>query len=114
MSKHSSPVPHPHHLWLILRVVIIMQLNVNNKAAQIERLTDYTFADKLLAAEAAQMAAPQVAVIYGSFRGLPNNKRLSVLGDAVLTKALCGLWFNVRGRRGKFVQTIPSPAIPLM
>ncbi|KAF3045353.1 hypothetical protein E8E11_007882 [Didymella keratinophila] len=77
-------------------------LNVDAKGAQVELLTGYTFTNKLLAAEAVQMAGPQVAVVYqSSFRGLPNNKRLSVLGDAVLTKVLCGHWFSARDRHGK-------------
>ncbi|KAJ4357102.1 hypothetical protein N0V95_002758 [Ascochyta clinopodiicola] len=73
---------------------------VNAKALEVQQLTDYTFTNELLAAEAVQMAAPQIAVVYGSFRGLPNNKRLSVLGNAVLTKVLCGLWFNARDSSG--------------
>lgn len=73
-------------------------LNVVTKAAQLELLTGHNFTDKVLAVEAAQMAAPTVAVVYNqSFRALSNNKRLSVLGDAVLTKVLCGIWFNARG-----------------
>jgi ribonuclease-3 len=86
-----------------------MLLEVGAKAAQVEQLTGYVFTNKLLAAEAVQMAAPQIAVIYGSFRGLPNNKRLSVLGDAVLAKTLCDLWFTARDRWGRY-----KPAISLL
>lgn len=75
-------------------------INVEIKAAQIELLIRYTFTDKLLAAEAVQMAAPRVTAAYRSLVGLPNNKRLSVLGDAVLNKVLCSLWYNARDRNG--------------
>lgn len=78
-----------------------MPLDVNAKATQLERLTGYSFTNKLLAAEAVQMAAPRIDVIHGSLRGLPNNKRLSILGDAVLTKVLCGLWFRAFDNRGE-------------
>ena len=84
-------------------------LNVETNAAQIKLLTNYTFTDKLLAAEAVQMAAPNVAVIYGSLQGLPNSKRLSVLGDAILAKVLRGFWFNARDRSGtKTYQLSPN------
>lgn len=79
-----------------------MLLDVDATAAKVEHLTGYNFTDKLLAAEAVQMAAPQVAVIHGSIRDLQNNKRLSVLGDAVLTKVLCGLWFSARDICGTY------------
>lgn len=79
-----------------------MLLDVNVKAAQIEQLTQHTFENKLLAAEAVQMAAPKVmASSTMLLQGLSNNKRLSILGDVVLTKILCGLWFNARKKHGK-------------
>jgi len=78
-----------------------MLTDVDTKVAQVELLTGHAFTTKLLAAEALQMAGPQVAVIYdGSFCGLPNNRRLSILGNMVLAKVLCGLWFNARDSRG--------------
>ncbi|KAF2124491.1 ribonuclease III [Dothidotthia symphoricarpi CBS 119687] len=76
-------------------------LNTGDKAAQIEEMIGYTFNNKLFAAEAVQMAAPQTAVIHeGMFFGLENNKRLSLLGDAVLAKVLCDKWFHARDNRG--------------
>lgn len=80
--------------------IINMFLEVDATAAKIELLTGYSFTDKLLAAEAVQMAAPTVAVMYPTFRGLSNNKRLSILGDAILAKTLCGLWYSARNARG--------------
>lgn len=73
-----------------------MLLKVNEKAAQVEQLTGYSFVNKMIAAEAVQMAAPHVAALYDSFHLLPNNKRLSVLGDAVLAKVLCDIWYKAR------------------
>lgn len=84
---------------------------VNATASKVELLTGYSFNDKLLAAEAVQMAAPQVAVVYGSFRGLPSNKRLSILGDAVLAKHLCTLWYSAHDARG--TQSPQAPPVPI-
>ncbi|KAJ4318683.1 hypothetical protein N0V94_004300 [Neodidymelliopsis sp. IMI 364377] len=76
-------------------------LYVDTKAAQVEKLTDYIFKNKLLAAEAVQMAAPKIAAISkNSFIGLVNNKRLAVLGDVVLAKVLCSLWYDRHDSRG--------------
>jgi hypothetical protein len=96
---HQCTFPLRSHNQLQHLRFIMSLIRAEITAAQIELLTNHTFTDKLLAAEAVQMAAPNVAAISQSlFRELPNNKRLSVLGDAVLTKVLCGLWFNARGK----------------
>jgi ribonuclease-3 len=77
-------------------------LQIKTQALKVEGLLDYTFTEKRIAVEAVQMAAPQIACIYnGAFDGLNNNKRLSVLGDAVLAKVLCGAWFEARDPRGQ-------------
>ena len=97
----TSPFHLTHNSYLSTSRFTMRLLNVDTKVAQVELLTDYTFTNKVLVAEAVQMAAPKVAVVYqSSFRGLPNNKRLSVLGDAVLTKVLCGHWFSARDWHG--------------
>jgi ribonuclease-3 len=71
--------------------------NVQATAERIEAITSYKFTQKLLCAEAAQMASPQTAVIYdGSLIGVDNNRRLSILGDVVLAKALCARWYEAR------------------
>jgi ribonuclease-3 len=75
---------------------------VETKVVDIETLLQYTFTDKRIAVEAVQMAAPQIACLYNNtFEGLDNNKRLSVLGDAVLAKVLCSAWFEARSSTGK-------------
>jgi hypothetical protein len=76
------------------------------KASEIENIIDYVFSKKRLAAEAAQMAAPQIACIEdNTFRCLHNNKRLFILGESVLAKELCSTWFKKRGPQGR----APSP-----
>lgn len=87
-------------------------LDVNTKAAKVEQLTGYSFINKLLAAEAVQMAAPKVAIVYENpNRGVPNNKRLSILGNAILTKVLCGIWYEASGSRGKVMSSSVSQII---
>jgi len=77
--------------------------NVEATADLIEAITGYIFKDKMLCAEAVQMASPRVAVVYqGAFRGVDNNKRLSILGDTVLAKVLCAAWFAARDEHGEY------------
>jgi ribonuclease-3 len=70
---------------------------VEATAEQIEKVTSYEFTKKLLCAEAMQMASPQTLAIHEeSMIGLDNNKRLSILGNVILTKALCPRWYAAR------------------
>jgi dsRNA-specific ribonuclease len=79
-----------------------MLFSIEAKASQIEDPVGYTFTNKCLAAEAVQMAAPEIAVIHNdAFTFLNNNKRLAVLGDAILAKILCAAWFKARDPQGK-------------
>jgi ribonuclease-3 len=84
-------------------------LNVESAAALVEEMTRHVFANKLLCAEAVQMASPQTVVIYNSILGVNNNKRLSILGDAVLAKVLCAAWFKARDSSGKTRSTFLGP-----
>ncbi|CAI9629896.1 unnamed protein product [Alternaria burnsii] len=75
---------------------------VESKAVDIETSLQYTFTDKRIAVEAVQMAAPKIACLHNNnFEGLDNNKRLSVLGDAVLAKVLCSAWYEARSSTGR-------------
>lgn len=77
---------------------------IETKALEVEELINYNFSDKRIAVEGVQMAAPKIAAIQNNtfvFTGLDNNKRLSVLGDAVLAKVLCGAWFEARDPSGE-------------
>jgi hypothetical protein len=71
--------------------------NVQAAADQVAAITGYTFTNELLCAEATQMASPQVQASFeGQWRVIENNKRLAILGDAILAKALCATWFQTR------------------
>jgi ribonuclease-3 len=75
--------------------------NIETTASKVEAITGYTFTNKLLCAEAVQMASPQIRIVYnGSKQLLNNNKRLSILGNAVLAKVLCATWFGIRDDHG--------------
>ncbi|EUC30790.1 hypothetical protein COCCADRAFT_39015 [Bipolaris zeicola 26-R-13] len=75
-----------------------MTLSFTSRVLEIEAMIDYVFSKKRLAAEAAQMAAPEVAFIEDDvFTALHNNKRLAILGEAVLVRELCSAWFRMRG-----------------
>ncbi|EUC42798.1 hypothetical protein COCMIDRAFT_28652 [Bipolaris oryzae ATCC 44560] len=75
-----------------------MSLSFTSQVLEIEAIVDYVFSKKRLAAEAAQMAAPQIAFVEdNAFKVLYNNKRLAILGEAVLARELCSAWFRMRG-----------------
>ncbi|KAF1916448.1 ribonuclease III domain-containing protein [Ampelomyces quisqualis] len=73
----------------------IKEQDVDAAAAHLEAMTGHKFTNKLICAEATQMAGPQVQIVYeGKFHSVPNNKRLAILGNAVLAKVLCTAWFE--------------------
>jgi ribonuclease-3 len=76
------------------------RLDVESTARSVEKLTGHVFTNKLLCAEAVQMACPQTPVTFNGIHDLSNNKRLSILGDVVLTKVLCAVWYGTRGIGG--------------
>jgi dsRNA-specific ribonuclease len=84
--------------------------DVKATAEKIEAIIGYTFTNKSLCAEAAQMASPQTPVVLrGVITGLDNNKRLSILGNAVLAKAMCACWFDARDKQGEnTTQFVPT------
>ena len=62
----------------------------DQKIAEAEQILGYSFTNKLLCAEAVQMAGPRAFLaISGAFQTLDKNHRLAVLGDGVLAKVLC-------------------------
>jgi hypothetical protein len=98
LSSSSTTFCYSSHL---IKFTIEMQ-SVEAATEKIEAITGHVFTSKLLCAEAVQMAAPQTMAIYsGGLQTVENNKRLAVLGDAVLAKVLCAAWFKARDNRGK-------------
>ncbi|KAF2177816.1 ribonuclease III [Zopfia rhizophila CBS 207.26] len=76
--------------------------NADQKIARAEQIFGHVFANKLLCAEAIQMAAPQALLaVAGAFHVIDNNKRLAVLGDIALAQALCKMWYQARNDEGK-------------
>lgn len=79
-----------------------MSLSFTSRVLEIEAIIDHVFSKKRLAAEAAQMAAPLITFVEdNAFKPLYNNKRLAILGEAVLARELCSAWFRMRGSYGK-------------
>jgi hypothetical protein len=68
---------------------------IDRHIAEAERILNYKFIEKALCAEAIQMAAPESLVYFNSDRSIiPNNKRLAVLGNSVLSLELCKKWYR--------------------
>ena len=75
--------------------------NLDSNITQLESGIDYIFRDKLLAAEAIQMAA-KVAVLYvnGNYHEIRKNDRLAIVGDSILDSMLSIEWYKAKGGRG--------------
>ncbi|OAL57368.1 hypothetical protein IQ07DRAFT_484764, partial [Pyrenochaeta sp. DS3sAY3a] len=70
--------------------------------SKVESIIGYIFTNKLLCAEAVQMAAPTVEVTFANTHlHLENNKRLAVLGDAVMARLLCEKWYEAGYANGR-------------
>lgn len=64
------------------------------KAGHIEERIGYCFNNKLLCIEALKTTGPGCPLYYSGVEvNLPQNKRLALLGDRVLSLALCELWY---------------------
>jgi IMP cyclohydrolase len=75
--------------------------NVDAKIAQIEQTLGYEFRNKLLCAEALQMAGPAtVLVVNRTFQNFAKNVNLAILGDTVLTTVLCKMWYETADEQG--------------
>lgn len=94
-------------------------LRVKATASKVEAILGYTFINKLLCAEAVQMAGPRATVnvedgdsFASKFRQVDNNKRLAVLGDAVLAKLLCEEWYQTTDANGTYPASgfLPAPS----
>ncbi|PSN66266.1 ribonuclease III [Corynespora cassiicola Philippines] len=60
------------------------------------------FKDKRICAEALQMRGPvSLMVVSGAYQKIESNKRLSILGDAVLTNSLCNIWYASQDNKGR-------------
>lgn len=80
-------------------------MNADQKIAEVERILEYNFNDKLLCAQALQMAAPlSVLSVNGSNRMVDINKRLAILGDAVAAQTLCRVWFATKNQFGTLIR----------
>ena len=61
------------------------------------------FKDKRICAEALQMRGPvSLVVVSGACQKIESNKRLSILGDAVLTNSLCNIWYASQDNKGLY------------
>ncbi|CAG5166264.1 uncharacterized protein ALTATR162_LOCUS6901 [Alternaria atra] len=103
-SRQSINTDQFYQLYQIYQTYQIYQPTlppvIETKALEVEELINYNFSDKRITAEAVQMAAPKIAAIQHSTfdsTGLGSNKRLSVLGNAILAKAECFLKRNEPG-----------------
>ena len=69
--------------------------HTDNRIAQLEQAIGYSFHDKILAAEALQMAAKKTVIaIEGDFHEIRKNADLVIVGGCILNTVLATMWFN--------------------
>ena len=76
-----------------------------SKIQGVENIIGYNFNDPLILWEALQPAGSGV-ISAGSRLFLDGNKRLAMLGDAVLHVALVDDWYGGAGTRGSYTAVI--------
>ena len=80
-------------------------MSVDSKIAIVERIFAYVFTNKLICAQALQMASKTTILgINDVVHCVENNERLSVLGDAVADWVMCKAWFNSRDQNSRFAR----------
>jgi hypothetical protein len=89
LPSSTTPQPQPKEIE-----------NIDRKIEQAEKILGYMFKDKALCAEALQMAGtfPEFAFNGGS-HCVSKNKTLAIVGDSVMTYALCKKWWLAGGLR---------------
>jgi ribonuclease-3 len=76
---------------------------IDTRIAQTERCINYSFANKLLCAEAIQMAsAMECLPVNGTVHLVKKNRDLEAVGDTVIATILCAKWYNFQDERGTF------------
>jgi ribonuclease-3 len=80
---------------------------IDTKIAQAEQVLGHVFVNKALCAEAIQMAGPRAMASFNETHQIVyNNKRLAILGDAILTQQLCKMWYRATTVRGMSLPSI--------
>ncbi|KAH7130271.1 ribonuclease III domain-containing protein [Dendryphion nanum] len=73
----------------------------DSKIAELEQIIGYSFANKLLAAEALQMAGKvRLFTVDGASRGVKKNIDLALVGNSILATILCKMWYQARDSQG--------------
>jgi hypothetical protein len=108
LSSSSSPIPI-HPIPSTYPKLLLTMSTVNEKISDAETILGHEFLNRVLCVEALQMAAPKVPIVIdGSMHRVEANKRLAVVGDAILSAVLSKLWYEATDQAGN---SISSPEL---
>jgi hypothetical protein len=75
--------------------------SLDQKIAQIEQISGYTFQNMIYAAESIQHANEIAAIpMEGSFHTIVKSTRLAIVGNDLLNSILSTMWYNFRNNQG--------------
>lgn len=75
--------------------------SIDQNIAHIEKICGYTWNNKLLCAEALNIAAPgEHFVIAGTLHRIDKNERLEFLGDSIMASVLAKICYNHHDSNG--------------
>jgi hypothetical protein len=107
---------HPTHPWLFswhfIGTWTFAMNNLDQKIAQIEQISGYTFQNKIYAAESAQHANEVAFVpMEGSFHVIVKSTRLAIVGNDLLNLVLSTRWYTFRTNQGTKHIVIQRPKL---
>jgi hypothetical protein len=75
--------------------------SLDQKIAQIEQISGYTFQNRIHAAESIQHANEVATVLMeGTFHPIVKSTRLAIVGNDLLNSVLSTMWYQFRTNRG--------------
>jgi hypothetical protein len=86
--------------------------NLDQKIAQIEQISGYTFQNRIHAAESVQHANEVAFVpVEGSFHDIVKSTRLAIVGNDLLNSILSTMWYEFRTNQGTKHIVIQRPKL---
>jgi hypothetical protein len=78
-------------------------LDAAARVGNVEACIGYTFQNKMIAIEALKMSSESWPLYFkGVVQKVDNNRRLALIGDRILSLALCEIWYHAGNSPGRF------------
>jgi hypothetical protein len=86
--------------------------SLDQKIAQIEQISGYTFQNMIYAAESIQHANEVAAILMeGSIHTIVKSTRLAIVGNDLLNSILSTMWYEFRNNQGTQHIVIQRPKL---